>query len=85
MAVTRLERKGRKNKAVAKRKQDKIKLLSDSPVIKMVDVEKIKAEFKANLETEKPAKKATKKAAPKKAKEAVAEVEDKKEETSTEE
>jgi len=58
MAVTRLERKGRKNKAVAKKKNARIKQLSDSPVIKKVDVEAIKAEFKANA---KPAK--TKKAA----------------------
>lgn len=77
MAVTRLERKGRKNKAVAKRKNANIKLLSDSPVIKKVNVEEIKAEFKANLEAAKPAKKAAKKAAPKK-------TEDKKEEPSSE-
>ncbi len=63
MAVTRLERKGRKNKSVAKKKNAAIKLLNDTPVIKKVDVEKIKEEFKAKLKSEKPAKK---KAAPKK-------------------
>ena len=67
MAVTRLERKGRKNKAVAKKKNANIKLLNDTPVIKKVDVEKIKEEFKAKLKDEKPAKK---KAAPKKKEEA---------------
>ncbi|MGB3467486.1 MAG: hypothetical protein WBA74_19530, partial [Cyclobacteriaceae bacterium] len=65
--VTRLERKGRKNKAVAKKKKATIKLLNDSPVIKNVDVEKIKEEFKAKMKDEKPAKK---KAAPKKKEEA---------------
>ena len=47
MAVTRLKRKGKKNKSVAKRKTDDIKRLSASPVIKKVDVEEIKAEFEA--------------------------------------
>lgn len=59
MAVTRLERKGRKNKSVAKRKTDNIKRLSASPVIKKVDVEAIKAEFAAN--SKKGKKKAAKK------------------------
>jgi len=63
MAVTRLERKGRKNKSVAKKKNAAIKLLNDTPVIKKVDIDKIKEEFKAKLQAEKPAKK---KAAPKK-------------------
>lgn len=63
MAVTRLERKGRKNKSVAKKKNAAIKLLNETPVIKKVDVEKIKEEFKAKLKSEKPAKE---KAAPKK-------------------
>lgn len=63
MAVTRLKRKGKRNKAVAKKKNAAIKLLNDTPVIKKVDVEKIKEEFKDLLKDEKPAKK---KAAPKK-------------------
>jgi len=48
MAVTRLERKGRKNIAVAKRRRSVIKHLSTKPVIKNVDIEAIKAEFAAN-------------------------------------
>ena len=47
MAVTRLERKGRKNKSVAKRKTANIKRLSAAPVIKKVDVNQIKAEFRS--------------------------------------
>jgi len=57
MAVTRLERKGRKNKAVAKKKNSRIKQLSSAPVIKTVDVAAIKAEFK---NASKPAKKKAK-------------------------
>jgi hypothetical protein len=49
MAVTRLERKGRKNKARAKARVKRIKLLNQRPVIKNVDVEAIKAEFAKNL------------------------------------
>lgn len=49
MAVTRLERKGRKNKARAKARVERIKLLNQRPVIKNVDVEAIKAEFAKNL------------------------------------
>ena len=49
MAVTRLERKGRKNKARAKARVQRIKLLNQRPVIKNVDVEAIKAEFAKNL------------------------------------
>ncbi len=45
MAVTRLERKGRKNKARAKARVKRIKSLNFAPVIKNVDVEAIKAEF----------------------------------------
>ena len=45
MAVTRLKRKDRKNKARANNKTAKIKFLKSMPVIKMVDVEKIKEEF----------------------------------------
>ncbi|MEQ9441953.1 MAG: hypothetical protein RIG62_23130 [Cyclobacteriaceae bacterium] len=60
MAVTRLERKGLRNKARAKTKQERIKKLTKLPPIKNVDVEKIKEEFakKAGKPT---AKKETKK------------------------
>ncbi len=47
MAVTRLERKGRKNKTVAKKRVNAMKRLSTQPVIKNVDVEAIKAEFES--------------------------------------
>ncbi|MCR9066111.1 MAG: hypothetical protein NXI00_19225 [Cytophagales bacterium] len=45
MAVTRLKRKGRKNRAVANNKQNAIKILTARPEIKKVDVEELKAEF----------------------------------------
>ncbi|MDF9795848.1 hypothetical protein OKW21_001111 [Catalinimonas alkaloidigena] len=45
MGVTRLKRKGLRNKANAKKRQDKIKQLTKQPPIKSVDVEAIKAEF----------------------------------------
>lgn len=45
MGVTRLKRKGLRNKLKAKTRQDKIKQLTKQPPIKQVDVEKIKAEF----------------------------------------
>ncbi len=47
MAVTRLERKGRKNKNVAKNRVATIQRLSFIPVIKKVDVDTIKKEFDA--------------------------------------
>ena len=47
MAVTRLERKGRKNKNVAKNRVATIQRLSFVPVIKNVDVDAIKKEFDA--------------------------------------
>ncbi|HHP7241628.1 MAG TPA: hypothetical protein ACFCUD_08135 [Cyclobacteriaceae bacterium] len=43
---TRLERKGKRNKSVAKTRIKKIKHLSSQPVIKNVDVDKIKEDFK---------------------------------------
>ena len=55
MAITRLERKGRKNKAVAKKRVSRIKLLSQLPPIKNVDVDAIKAEFESKKS--KPSKK----------------------------
>lgn len=45
MAVTRLERKGRTNKARAGERKAAIKRLSATPVIKKVDIEELKAEF----------------------------------------
>ncbi|UBM58927.1 hypothetical protein LAG90_19195 [Marinilongibacter aquaticus] len=45
MAVTRLKRKGRKNRAVANNKQADIKRLTFRPEVKKVDVEELKAEF----------------------------------------
>ena len=83
MAVTRLERKGRKNKAVAKKRVNTMKHLSSKPVIKKIDVEAIKAEFEANA-AEAPKKKAPKAKAKKAAKAeapAPAEVEAKVEDT----
>tara|TARA_A100001015_G_scaffold5528_1_gene6960 strand:- start:1558 stop:1776 length:219 start_codon:yes stop_codon:yes gene_type:complete len=58
MAVTRLERKGRKNKNVAKKRVASIQRLSFVPVIKNVDVDDIKKEFDAKkLKPEVKAKK----------------------------
>ncbi|MDE0471288.1 MAG: hypothetical protein OXH57_05055 [Ekhidna sp.] len=45
MTVTRLERKGRRNKNVAKSRVLTIKKLNATPTIKNVDIEEIKAEF----------------------------------------
>jgi hypothetical protein len=45
MAVTRLERKGLRNKAKANNRQKKMKQLNRQPVIKKIDVEAIKAEW----------------------------------------
>ncbi|GGK70494.1 hypothetical protein ACD591_04085 [Rufibacter glacialis] len=45
MAVTRLKRKDRKNKARQNNKQRIIKQLLSTPVIKNVDVEELKARF----------------------------------------
>ena len=57
MAVTRLERKGLKNKNVAKKRITDIQRLTLTPVIKNVDIEAIKAEFEAKKAKAKPAKK----------------------------
>ncbi len=51
MAVTRLKRKDRKNKARANNKQRIIKQLLATPVIKNVDVEALKAQFSASTPT----------------------------------
>ena len=53
MAVTRLERKARKNKNVAKKRVATIQRLSFVPVIKNVDIDAIKNEFNAKKSFEK--------------------------------
>lgn len=65
MAVTRLERKGRKNKNVAKNRVNTIKRLNAFPAIKKVDIEAIKEEFAGKSKVEKEATKAPKAKAPK--------------------
>ncbi len=45
MAVTRLKRKGLRNRAIANNKQADIKRLTLKPEIKKVDVEELKAQF----------------------------------------
>jgi hypothetical protein len=47
MSVTRLKRKNRKDKAKSARRRTDLKNQSFQPVIKSVDIEKIKEEFKA--------------------------------------
>ncbi len=47
MAVTRLKRKNRKDKAKSAVRRQTLKNQNFQPVMKMVDVEKIKEEFKA--------------------------------------
>lgn len=71
MAVTRLKRKGLRNKAKANVRLQEIKRLTTTPVIKNVDVEAIKEEF---------AKKSASKAAPKAKKEEATEAKAKKQE-----
>jgi hypothetical protein len=46
MSVTRLKRKNRKDKAKSARRRQSLKLQNFQPVMKTVDVEKIKEEFK---------------------------------------
>ncbi|MBS1951187.1 MAG: hypothetical protein OJF59_003088 [Cytophagales bacterium] len=46
MSVTRLKRKNRKDKAVASRRRTSLKVQNFKPVIKSVDIDKIKEEFK---------------------------------------
>jgi hypothetical protein len=60
MAVTRLKRKNRKDKAKSARRRQTLKIQNFQPVIKNVDVEKIKEEFKAGAgaKTKKAEKKA---------------------------
>jgi hypothetical protein len=47
MSVTRLKRKNRKDKSIAAVRRNSLKTQSFKPVIRNVDVEKIKEEFKA--------------------------------------
>lgn len=47
MPITRLKRKGRKDKAKAAVRRQSLKIQNFQPVIKNVDIEKIKEEFKA--------------------------------------
>ena len=46
MSVTRLKRKGRKDKAKSAVRRQSLKIQNFQPVIKNVDIEKIKEEFK---------------------------------------
>lgn len=57
MGVTRLKRKGRRNKQTAKARVARMKSLSFQPVIKNVDAEELKASF---VTEEAPKKKAAK-------------------------
>jgi hypothetical protein len=86
MAITRLKRKGKRNKVRAKVRLVNIQRLNATPVIKSVDVEAIKEEFAKAAkkpETKKEAPKAeaevAEKAAPKAEKEAKAPKAEKKE------
>jgi hypothetical protein len=47
MSVTRLKRKGRKDKAKSAVRRQSLKIQNFQPVIKNVDIEKVKEEFKA--------------------------------------
>jgi hypothetical protein len=47
MAVTRLKRKEKRNKIVAKTRVAKIKFLTKRPVVKKVDIEELRKEAKA--------------------------------------
>jgi hypothetical protein len=53
MAVTRLKRKNRKDKAKAAVRRQTLKNQNFQPVMKTVDVEKIKEEFKAKAKSKK--------------------------------
>jgi hypothetical protein len=47
MAVTRLKRKVRRDRAEASRRRTNLKIQNFKPVMKSVDIEKVKEEFKA--------------------------------------
>jgi hypothetical protein len=53
MAVTRFKRKGRKDKSKASIRRQSLKNQNFKPVIKTVDVEKIKEEFKTKATAKK--------------------------------
>ena len=55
MAVTRLKRKNRKDKAKAAVRRQTLKLQNFQPVVKNVDIEKIKEEFKTKAKAGKKA------------------------------
>ena len=76
MGVTSLKRKARRNRVVAKQRLQGIKLVTVKPVIRKVDIEDVKEEFK-NSEKKAPAKKEEKPVAVEEVKtETVAKVED---------
>ena len=50
MAVTRLKRKNRKDKAKSKVRRQGLKSQNFQPVMKAVDVEKVKEEFKSKAD-----------------------------------
>lgn len=50
MGVTRLKRKNRKDKTKSRVRRQTLKIQNAQPVLKSVDVEKIKEEFKAKAE-----------------------------------
>ena len=56
MAVTRLKRKGLRNKARAKQRQEAIKKFTRLPPIKKVDIDAIKEEFAKNGKPSQPKK-----------------------------
>ena len=53
MAVTRLKRKNRKDKAKAAVRRQTLKIQNFQPVMKNVDVEAVKEEFKAKVSKKK--------------------------------
>ncbi|GHE60700.1 hypothetical protein GCM10011340_14510 [Roseivirga thermotolerans] len=65
MGVTRLKRKGRRNKQKAAQRQSRIKFLTSKPVLKNVDKEELKASFNAEEPKKETKAKAKKEEAPK--------------------
>lgn len=65
MGVTRLKRKGRRNKQTAKARVARMKSLSFQPVIKNIDAEELKASFVAEEAPKKKKAKAKKVEEPK--------------------
>ncbi len=47
MSITRLKRKARKDKAKSSRRRTDLKVQNFKPVMKSIDIEKVKEEFKA--------------------------------------